>query len=339
MMIALWSYVGVLLAAWSALHWASDRWWMATVLLFAPRWLWGLPLCALAPVVLLRHQRLLWLFGLASVIVIGPIMGLCLPWRISFASQATGPRLRVLTCNGDARDLDPVRFGALLSELQPSIVAMQDVWTPHMANLVESDGWYVHVDNGLCLASRFPIRAVESVDSDAFGPGLGRAVCYALETPTGIVHFFNLHLATPRWGLLAAIQGHSNGAAKLHDNSELRRRQSTAISRKASSLPGPVLLAGDFNTPVESTIYRECWSGYHNAFSVAGLGWGNTHLTRHTRVRIDHILTSPDCRVRRCWVSPDVGSAHRPVIADLAWHRPAPQNHAQANRPRRVERR
>lgn len=339
MRVALWSYALGLLAAWSAFHWASDRCWMATALLFAPRWLWGLPLCALAPAVAVKHQRLLWLLGLASVIVIGPIMGLCLPWRIEFASRTAGLNLRVLTCNGDCRDLDPARFSALLNEVQPSIVVMQDVWTPHVTNVFESDGWYVHVHDGLCLASRFPIRAVKTLDSDKFGPGLGGAACYDLETPAGIVHCFNLHLATPRWGLLALIHGHSHGAEKLQDNSNLRRQQSIAISRRASTLAGPVLLAGDFNTPVESTIYRECWSGYTNAFSVTGLGWGNTHLTRHTGVRIDHILASPNWQVRRCWVGPDVGSAHRPIIADLAWHLPAPQNHAQANRPRTVERR
>jgi endonuclease/exonuclease/phosphatase (EEP) superfamily protein YafD len=131
------------------------------------------------------------------------------------------------------------------------------------------------------------------------------------------VHCFNLHLATPRWGLLAVVFGSPGGIDKLQANSDLRRDQSAAIRRRASSLDGPVLLAGDFNTPLESTIYRQCWSAYTNAFSAAGLGWGNTHLTRHTAVRIDHVLASRDWRVRRCWVGPDVGAAHRPVIADL----------------------
>ena len=35
-------------------------------------------------------------------------------------------------------------------------------------------------------------------------------------------------------------------------------------------IPHPVLIAGDFNLPVDSRIYAESWSGYLNAFSTAG---------------------------------------------------------------------
>jgi vancomycin resistance protein VanJ len=34
-------------------------------------------------------------------------------------------------------------------------------------------------------------------------------------------------------------------------------------------------------------------------------------------VRIDHILAGPGWYCARCWVGPDVGSPHRPVLADL----------------------
>jgi endonuclease/exonuclease/phosphatase (EEP) superfamily protein YafD len=40
-------------------------------------------------------------------------------------------------------------------------------------------------------------------------------------------------------------------------------------------------------------------------------------VTRKTGVRIDHILAGHGWRCRRCWVGPNIGSAHRPVIADL----------------------
>jgi endonuclease/exonuclease/phosphatase (EEP) superfamily protein YafD len=39
-------------------------------------------------------------------------------------------------------------------------------------------------------------------------------------------------------------------------------------------------------------------------------------------VRIDHILAGPGWQAERCWVGPDVGSPHRPVIADLIWTGP-----------------
>ena len=76
---------------------------------------------------------------------------------------------------------------------------------------------------------------------------------------------------------------------------------------------------GDFNTPPDSAMFREYWSSYGNAFSTAGFGWGYTHFTRRTAVRIDQILYSRGWQCKRCWVGPNVGSEHRPVIADVEW--------------------
>src|SRR5262249_57736521 len=82
-----------------ALHLAGDRWWLATLLLFAPRWPWALPLIVLVPLALLGHRRLLWLLAVVAGLVLVPIMGLCLPWGAASAETCTGPTLRVLTCN------------------------------------------------------------------------------------------------------------------------------------------------------------------------------------------------------------------------------------------------
>ena len=64
-----------------------------------------------------------------------------------------------------------------------------------------------------------------------------------------------------------------------------------------------------------------CWDDYTNAFSKAGFGFGETRWTTMRGitfgVRIDHILTNEHWRPQRCWVGPDVGSDHLPVIADL----------------------
>src|SRR5262249_17737710 len=54
--------------------------------------------------------------------------------------------------------------------------------------------------------------------------------------------------------------------------------------------------------------------------SQAGLGWGYTFYNNRTMTRIDHILGGAGWSCRRCWVGPDVGSEHRPVIADMEWH-------------------
>jgi endonuclease/exonuclease/phosphatase (EEP) superfamily protein YafD len=86
-----------------------------------------------------------------------------------------------------------------------------------------------------------------------------------------------------------------------------------------AGLDGPLLTVGDFNTPPDSTIYHEYWASFHNGFEEAGVGWGHTYISRWAAVRIDHQLAGPGWDCQKCWVGPEVGSPHRPVIADWMW--------------------
>jgi endonuclease/exonuclease/phosphatase (EEP) superfamily protein YafD len=85
----------------------------------------------------------------------------------------------------------------------------------------------------------------------------------------------------------------------------------------AAGTGATAVVAGDFNTPPDSGVYGDFWASFGNAFSEAGFGFGNTHFTHRTSLRIDHVLFGRGWRCRKCWVGPAVGSAHRPVIADL----------------------
>jgi endonuclease/exonuclease/phosphatase (EEP) superfamily protein YafD len=105
----------------------------------------------------------------------------------------------------------------------------------------------------------------------------------------------------------------------VESNAISREIESRVTSRWAVQGQLPLLVAGDFNLPVESRIYRESWGGFINAFSRSGRGFGFTRFNGWIRVRIDHVLAGPGWRVDRAWVGPDVGSDHRPVVADLVW--------------------
>jgi endonuclease/exonuclease/phosphatase (EEP) superfamily protein YafD len=80
----------------------------------------------------------------------------------------------------------------------------------------------------------------------------------------------------------------------------------------------PVVVAGDFNLPVESAILRNHWRSYDNVFSRCGRGLGYTKFTSLFGIRIDHVLTSPQwtCTGARVLRSP-YGGDHAPLIADL----------------------
>jgi endonuclease/exonuclease/phosphatase family metal-dependent hydrolase len=170
------------------------------------------------------------------------------------------------------------------------------------------------------LASRFPIDGTTVLSRGPYGGFGALAVRYELATPVGTVHFLNLHPDTPRHGLEHVLSAWWGGAESLDHNTEIRRRESESAAALLDDVEGPILVAGDFNMPIESAIYRRYWSQYTNAFSAAGFGFGYTYgRTRKLCkwVRIDHVLASADWRVRRCWVGPYVGSDHWPILAEL----------------------
>jgi len=109
----------------------------------------------------------------------------------------------------------------------------------------------------------------------------------------------------------------------LIDETEYRRQKSREIAAIVAALPSPKVVAGDFNMPAESTIYRKYWSGYQNVFSMRGTGYGWTERASVRGIpvwfRIDHILVNEDLKPLICRIGPDVGSDHLPVISDIVF--------------------
>ncbi len=316
-------YAAAVLGLCLLLHLAADRWWPATLLLFVPRWPLLVPLAVLVPAAVLVRRRLLWGLGPVLLLLLFPWMGLCLPRAALPGGGPEGRAVRVLTCNVHRGQLDPEALANLIAVTDPDIVALQGWSRRHDQAVFASGRWHVRQQGQLCLASHYPVRAAGLLDDPDFtGVADSAAARYEVEAPGGDVHFVTVHLASPREGL--AEMGHSWGTRPegLEANSALRRRQSQKVRQWLGGWEGPLLIAGDFNTPSESTVYRECWSPYTNAFSAAGFGFGPTFFTRRHSVRIDHVLAGPGWRCRRCWVGPPVGSPHRPVLADLCLQPP-----------------
>ena len=323
-MLALcWAYAGALVLFWLAVRIGADDWWPATALMFTPRYLWAapLPLLALGAAVL-RLRRGALPLACAGVLLLGPVMNLCVQWR-KLAGPAGGGAspLKVLTLNVDHKVLDAAALRALLDAQRPDVVALQ-AWTSRHQQTLFGDGagWHLRRDEELLLASRYPISDVQVATDPVFSWNDGALARYTLDTPSGPVRAFNLHLSTPRDGLVGVVFDGSGGARRLERNSERRRQQSQAARRYVDeALRGGarVIVMGDFNTPVDSRTYRTYWSDLTNAYSTAGFGFGNTHSVRGLAIRIDHVLCGPQWQVRGAVVGPYVGSGHRPVLADL----------------------
>lgn len=314
--IGAWLCLALAAAAW-VLVYRGDAWAPATVLLFGPRWLLVIPpLLLLVPAGRAGRRPLAATFA-ALLIILGPVMGFNVPWATVTAAPTGGPRLRVLTCNmhygGNATAVE-----AVAAATRPDVVALQEWREPTGTNAPRWDGWHVDRQPGLFLASRYPIKRVDRVGQSS-NREKGSAARYDLDTPAGPVVVFSLHLASPREELKGAVLAVETGLDDLTANSSMRDRQCEFLAAAAGEVTGPILIVGDFNSPAESVVFRRHWGEYRDAFADAGWGWGYTFRNRWTRVRIDHILVGGGGRADDCRVGPDMGSPHRPVLADVSW--------------------
>ncbi len=311
-----WAYLALALLAWAVLWGLGDVWWPATVALFGPRWVLLLPLILLLPLALIRRTPFIPLLA-ATAIILGPVMGLRLGARNWLGAPAR--TLRIVTFNVDGGawlGLDA------LERMQPDLIALEECDTELAERLRHAPGWHEATRSNLCFLSRWPIVAVDSLVPWNLGQrgfsGIGAA--YTVRLPDQEIHVVNLHLDTPQKGLAPLRSGAGLGALEI--STEIRDIGSNRTHNWVRGIHGPLLIAGDFNMPVESRIFRRYWGDYTDAFSEAGVGFGGSRVLPQFRVRIDHVLMGPGWRAVRAFVGPDLGSDHLPVVADLAWTGP-----------------
>jgi endonuclease/exonuclease/phosphatase (EEP) superfamily protein YafD len=308
---------------WISNRYLSDRWWPATFLLYAPRWIAFIPMLLLMPLAYRwRRQRILTL--LIGLFVLGPLMGFNIPWRGLTTSTPQGQKIRLLTCNVHRLELDVNQFDEYLLEAQPDVIVLQDYsgWDDIPSLRA---GWHNYRVGEIYIASKFPIRQVIDIGLDELkDPGsprpprrAGAAARFDLQTPAGIVHLFNIHLASPHTALTDVLSTPRLGGRRVRYNSLRRHTESVEVRRQVGQITGPFIIAGDFNTLAESPLYREQWSGYPDAFPTLGWGYGFTHFTIGSELRLDHVLTGNGIAPASYIIGPACGTPHRPFVVDL----------------------
>jgi endonuclease/exonuclease/phosphatase family metal-dependent hydrolase len=318
-------YPVFLLGCWLLLYFAGDRWWFATFLLFSPRWIYGIPLIVLVPWAIFVDWRLLGALAIGFVIFMIPLMGFCFPWQ-GWAAKLR-PSLRIVTCNVDGEAFDPDRFESMMQKNLPDIVLIQECPAEFVEKIASLKKWNVVREGQLLTASRYPLKGKSVIHSEfppTRWPPIVGLYCLA-ETPEGEVAICNIHLSTPRFGLAELLDRRTiinpNRSQHLSESIVNRTAESNATRDWAESYPNPKVIAGDFNMPVDSAIYRRHWGGYSNAFSRAGFGYGDSKITPvlcfKYGLRIDHVLMSEEFLPYQAYLGADVASDHLPVVADL----------------------
>jgi vancomycin resistance protein VanJ len=309
--------LGVTLATVVIFRTAADLWWPATVLLFGPRWTLLLPIAPLVALSMVRDRTLLIPLTLASLLVLGPIMG----FQTNLASSLTWSQegdLVVVTFNAAGGRGLQASVRSMLSDWRADIAAFQECG-PTLARQFDGlEGWHSQTRETLCFVSRFEILDVIQMDREVLESvgGSGLVATITIAAPGGPVRVTNIHLETPRDGLELIRNGRVGlGAEILRQKSLLREIELRRAGRWAERSGAPAIVLGDFNTPIESRHYERTFSGWTNAFSAAGFGVGGTRQNGWISARIDHILLDDSWTVVASWAGEELGSDHLPMIA------------------------
>lgn len=313
------AYFAACVIAWPFLYGLGDRWWPATLLLFGPRWVLLLPLLVLVPAALTLLPRALVLLGAGALVVAGPVMGFAFDWRPGRARADADFRIVTLNMQGGLGLGSAEAIGTAMSSWRADIVVLQECPLA-AAELATLTPLATHARDGLCLVTRFPIEAIDSLPVWRIGQlgQSGSVARYDLTIGGRSLHLTNLHLDTPGRGLEMVRE--RADPELLASNIEVREIAARRAANWVTAAGSPALVAGDFNMPVESAIFRRYWSHFDDAFARAGRGYGGTRVLRWFRARIDHVLSTPELAAVRATVGEDVGSDHLPLIVDYAWN-------------------
>ena len=156
--------------------------------------------------------------------------------------------------------------------------------------------------------------------------GKGRVLQADLETPTGVVRIFNVHLQSLYFSQAdydAVEEGPSRQEGirllgLMMKASGARAMQSEELRQRMEASPYPVVVAGDFNdTPMSYSMRQLRKSRASDAFGSASAGLGGTHIGTIPGLRIDGILADTTLTVLSQQTHDVVMSDHRPVSAVL----------------------
>jgi endonuclease/exonuclease/phosphatase family metal-dependent hydrolase len=318
-----WGYPVLIVVVWMLAVLSGDSLWFATLVLYGPRWLVLIPLVILFPLVLINNRWLLIPLIAGGLVAAGPFMGLHVP--LHRAATDGVPIARVLTCNINSGSFGRKSLADLIRNTNADIVALQEC--PRDPGLSLPGGWQSVREGELTIWSRYPLQRRKSLQA-LHPPHIWPRecmLCCTIQTPKEALSFCTVHLPSPRYGLTTVLDRKTilsfSRRGLLEQETLHRQRVSGEISRAIGELPGPLVIAGDFNMPMDSPLYRDVWAGYENAFSEVGYGYGWTQRAEYRGLpvvlRIDHVLVGAGLDVAFSEVGPNIGSDHLPLITDI----------------------
>lgn len=315
-----------------------ERFWpIATLGLLLP-WLW-LGMLFFALYWAAQKKRLFWL----SLVV------LVLGWdsmRVVFAIPKSTPDVSmgwtVATLNGfgfarvpGGDLLPPAVLAQEIRQLETDVISFQEFPRGSRGEAIQqaiikaTPMAYVdrNPDGGLAIFSRFPVK---NANTTFFANRANGYQHLDIETPSGRVRLYNIHLQTnavsgladqvttegrldekETWRTIKGMFGRYGRASKK------RVGQVRDILGEVADSPYPVILNGDFNEVPASYLYQLFAQDFKDAHLQRGWGLGATYSGKLPGLRIDYILFQDGLAVSRTRRAPISFSDHKAVIATM----------------------
>jgi len=276
------------------------------------------------------HATVAMLVAVAALVALGwgggaILVGVPLAWALAVTVPAAVPRaagagdatVRVAVANAEVGNGPSPEAIEWLVSTEADLVAIVECSEAWRAE-VERAGWPHAIagtdevtPGGIGLFSRFPLaEATVLVPPE----GAFRRADAIVETPEGPVRVLAVHPVPPIRSGWAAMR-----------NDEL-----AALAATVRDSAVPVLVVGDLNETPFGRAYRElvATGGLVSARRVSGLAptWPTRafgfRVPAWAGIPIDHALATGEFTPTACLVGPDLGSDHRPLVAEFAWNPP-----------------
>lgn len=335
LLLTLTLILGILLATITVMNrLGADRWWLGALNLYLPQAIWSVPGILLALALFMVNRRWTWAPLLCVAWVFGPVMGLC--WPLKTSPEPADIKLRVMTCNMKFGQHDISALFADIEKHHPDVILLQDATRLFETSYREFfRSWQVRHYGQFVIASRLPLEDAK-IEGRNF-PGLADNQFFLrcrLRIAGTEVTVYNVHFQSPREALSEVWWGvnrprfYGYASNQLGNNAKTRLTQANSIRNHILQEQGPIIVAGDFNSPDVSLVCATLRSaGLRDAFAEGGKGYGYTYghfllsrrfpLLRFSFIRIDHIMMSSPFQTVRSWTGTAAASDHRPVFADL----------------------
>jgi len=221
----------------------------------------------------------------------------------SMKDEAEGISIYHINVNRINREYDRL-IESIMTE-SPTIVTLNEMDSEWFANTRDAlDGLYPHVIDfssdgyrGMVIFSKIPIQFFEQQNFSDMSPPVVR-IAFAEPSFT----LFTLHALSP---ISAVWASERDTLIQL-------------LAQEIQDTPGTIVVAGDFNTTMHGSILRNFVKSTDLLDARSGIGWEPSWM-RGTilAVALDHIFYRGNAFVGDFRVLDDVGSDHRPIVADM----------------------